>query len=165
MFSFKDKHVVNSLRPGNAIWCCRFWLALVQVMAWCLMAPSLHGTKPLPGPVLTYHWWPRNTFQWNFIWKFMFSFKKVHLNMSSTKCSRHFAQASWQHQALSRSSVDLWLSARSSKHTSMAFNSLAHGKCGCNFKSIIFKLIFGFVSWALSAKLIFVEGYRILHWY
>ena len=50
----KRKAVLHSLMnthrgPNDAIWNCRTWSALVQVMA-C----RLFGTKPLPEPVLTY---------------------------------------------------------------------------------------------------------------
>ena len=31
---------VNSLWPSDAIWCHRTWATLIQVMAWCLTAPS-----------------------------------------------------------------------------------------------------------------------------
>ena len=34
------QHCINSLGSSDAIWRWRFWSTLVQVMAWCLMAPS-----------------------------------------------------------------------------------------------------------------------------
>ena len=39
-YVFAFEVTVNSLRPGDAMWCNRTWSTLVQVMAWCLMAPS-----------------------------------------------------------------------------------------------------------------------------
>ena len=41
-FACYDIHTlcVNSLRPNDTTWLHRTWSTLVQVMAWCLMAPN-----------------------------------------------------------------------------------------------------------------------------
>ena len=39
-------------------------------------------------------------------------------------------------------------------------NSMASWRCGCNFRSVIFNLILGMISWALAAKLISFECHR-----
>ena len=51
---------VNSLQPSGAIWRHRTWSTLIQVMAWCLMAPSYHLNKCW----LINHQWSLVAFTW-----------------------------------------------------------------------------------------------------
>ena len=57
-------HYINSLWPSDAIWCHNTLSILVQVMAWCLIAPShylnqcwliMSEVKSLSEPVVTYY--------------------------------------------------------------------------------------------------------------
>ena len=47
----------NKLWPSGAIWCQRSWSTLVQVMAWCLMAPS-HYLNQFWLPIVFASSWP-----------------------------------------------------------------------------------------------------------
>ena len=54
-----QNYPLNPLWPKDTIWCCKFWSLLVQVRTWCLP-----GTKSLPEPMFTCHWWePQEPYQ------------------------------------------------------------------------------------------------------
>ena len=63
------------------LWCQRYWSTFVQVVA-C----HLFGSMPLPKPMLTYHQWDTKELVSVKIYSVcIFSFKRMHLKMSSAK--------------------------------------------------------------------------------
>ena len=69
--------------PGVIIWHWASSSTLVQIMAWCLF-----GTMPLPEPMMTYWQWYFQKTNFSEILSNLpkFSYKKMHLEISSGKC-------------------------------------------------------------------------------